>query len=91
MEKADASRQANPRRRLHPRDIDLDYRNLRDLERVTFHVQDVTQVLSDVIWAKDTPFVVPDDYAAPLADAMATVGDVLRAVEKRKARSGSRS
>lgn len=82
VEKADASRQANPRRRLHPRDMELDYRNLRDLERLTFHVQDVTQVLSDVIWAKDTPFVVPDDYAAPLGDAMASVGDVLRALEE---------
>ena len=81
VEKADASRQANPRRRLHPRDVELDYRNLRDLERITFHVQDVTQVLSDVIWAKDTPFVVPDEYAAALADAMSTVGDVLEAVE----------
>ena len=82
VEKADASRQANPRRHLHPRDLNLDYRNLRDLERLTFHVQDVTQVLSDVIWAEDTPFVVPDEYAAPLADAMASVGDVLRALEE---------
>lgn len=82
VEKADASRRANPRRRLHPRDIEQDYRDLRDLERVTFHVQDVTQVLSDVIWAKDTPFVIPDEFAAPLADAMASVGDVLRAVEE---------
>ena len=82
VEKADASRQANPRRRLHPRDIDLDYRNLRDLERLTFHVQDVTQVLADVIWADDNPFVVPDEYAAPLGDAMTAVGDVLRATEE---------
>jgi uncharacterized membrane protein YccC len=82
VEKADASRRANPRRRLHPRDIELDYSNLRDLERVTFHVQDVTQVLSDVIWAKDTPFVVPDEYAAPLADCMSAVGDILRAIEE---------
>ena len=82
VEKADASRQANPRRHLHPRDLDLDYRNLRDLERLTFHVQDVTQVLSDVIWAEDTPFVVPDEYAVPLGDAMASVGDVLRALEE---------
>jgi uncharacterized membrane protein YgaE (UPF0421/DUF939 family) len=84
VDKADASRQANPRRRLHPRDMELDYRNLRDLERLTFHVQDVTQVLSDVIWAEDTPFVVPDDFAAPLGDAMASVGDVLRALEEEK-------
>jgi uncharacterized membrane protein YgaE (UPF0421/DUF939 family) len=81
VEKADASRQANPRRRLHPRDMELDYRNLRDLERLTFHVQDVTQVLSDVIWAHDTPFVIPDAHAAPLGDAMAAVGDVLHALE----------
>src|SRR6478735_10063489 len=64
------------------RDLNLDYRNLRDLERLTFHVQDVTQVLSDVIWAEDTPFVVPDEYAVPLGDAMASVGDVLRALEE---------
>lgn len=82
VEKADASRRANPRRRLHPRDIELDYRNLRDLEQVTFHVQDATQVLSDVIWAKDTPFVVPEEYAVPLADAMSAVGDVLRSIQE---------
>jgi len=82
VEKADASRRANPRRRLHPRDMDQDYRSLRDLERVTFHVQDVTQVLSDVIWAEDTPFVVPDRYATPLAEAMSTVGKVLRGIEE---------
>ncbi|MET4094382.1 uncharacterized membrane protein YgaE (UPF0421/DUF939 family) [Arthrobacter sp. UYCu712] len=82
VEKADASRRANPRRRLHPRDIQQDYRNLRDLERVTFHVQDVTQVLSDVIWAEDTPFVVPDEYLAQLAEAMSAVSDVLTSVEE---------
>jgi hypothetical protein len=82
VEKADASRRANPRRHLHPRDLDLDYRNLRDLERVTFHVQDVTQVLSDVIWAEDTPFVVPDEHTAPLSAAMSAVGDVLRSTEE---------
>jgi uncharacterized membrane protein YgaE (UPF0421/DUF939 family) len=82
VQKADASRQANPRRRLHPRDVEEDYRNLRDLERLTFHIQDVTQVLSDVIWAKDTPFVIPDGYAEPLAEAMTMVGDVLRAAEE---------
>ncbi|WP_427131735.1 FUSC family protein [Pseudarthrobacter sp. S9] len=85
VQKADASRQANPRRRRHPRDVDQDYRNLRDLERLTFHIQDVTQVLSDVIWAKDTPFVVPEQYTVLLADAMSAVGDVLRSVEENSA------
>jgi uncharacterized membrane protein YgaE (UPF0421/DUF939 family) len=81
VQKADASRQANPRRRLHPRDMDLDYRNLHDLERLTFHIQDMTQVLSDVIWAKEVPFVVPSGYVGPLAEAMSAVGDVLRSTE----------
>lgn len=82
VEKADASRRANPRRRLHPRDIQQDYRDLRDLERITFHVQDVTQVLSDVIWADDTPFVVPDEYFEQLAEAISTVGEMLSSFEE---------
>ncbi|MFF2031525.1 aromatic acid exporter family protein [Arthrobacter sp. NPDC058192] len=81
VEKADASRQANPRRRLHPRNLELDYQNLRELERLTFHIQDVTQVLSDVIWAEETPFVIPDACTEPLGDAVTAVGDVLRDLE----------
>jgi len=67
---------------LHPRDVDADYRDLRDLERLTFHIQDVTQVLSDVIWATDHPFVIPSGQEVPLAAAMARVGDVLRSTEE---------
>lgn len=77
VEEADASRRANPRRKLHPRDVDLDYRNLRELERVTFHIQDMTEVLSDVIWKDDVPYEVPFEDSAPLADAMITTGELL--------------
>jgi hypothetical protein len=45
-------------------------------------VQDVTQVLSDVIWAEDTPFVVPDEFTGPLSAAMSAVSDVLRSPEE---------
>jgi uncharacterized membrane protein YgaE (UPF0421/DUF939 family) len=82
VREADASRRANPRRRFHPRDLDLDYRNLRDLERATFHVQDMTEVLADVIWDEDAPFIIPQPFSDPLADAMTAVGDVLRALEE---------
>jgi uncharacterized membrane protein YgaE (UPF0421/DUF939 family) len=82
VEKADASRQANPRRKLHPRDVDLDYRNLRNLERITFHVQDMTEVLADVIWDQDAPFIIPLPYSGPLAEAIAAVGSVLMAAEE---------
>jgi uncharacterized membrane protein YccC len=81
VQKADASRQANPRRRLHPHDLDRDYKNVRGLESVTFHIQDMTEVLADVIWEEDVPFVIPLPYSEPLADALAAVSDVLRSME----------
>jgi hypothetical protein len=77
VREADESRRANPRRRFHPRDLDLDYRNLRDLERVTFHIQDMTEVLSDVIWAEDVPYKVPLEDSEPLAAALDTTGQLL--------------
>jgi uncharacterized membrane protein YgaE (UPF0421/DUF939 family) len=82
VEKADASREANPRRRFHPRDVNLDYRNVRDLERVTFHIQDMTEVLTDVIWSEDMPFTIPLPYSEPLAEALAAVSEVLRSAEE---------
>jgi uncharacterized membrane protein YgaE (UPF0421/DUF939 family) len=80
VQEADASRRANPRRRLHPRDIDDDYRNLRQLERVTFHVQDMTDVLSDVIWESDVPYTVPLQDSGPLADAITAAGNLLSSI-----------
>jgi uncharacterized membrane protein YgaE (UPF0421/DUF939 family) len=78
VKEADASRRANPRRKLHPRDIDRDYRNLRELERVTFHIQDMTDVLSDVIWESDVPYTVPLQDNGPLAEAITATGELLR-------------
>ncbi|WP_458782158.1 FUSC family protein [Arthrobacter sp. D3-16] len=78
VKEADASRRANPRRKLHPRDMDRDYRNLRQLERVTFHIQDMTEVLSDVIWESDVPYTVPLDDSGPLAEAITATGELLR-------------
>ncbi len=85
VQKADASREANPRRRFHPRDVDLDYRNLRDLERITFYIQDMTEVLAEVIWNKDMPFTIPLVHSEPLAKALAAVGEVLRSAEEEDA------
>lgn len=79
VKEADASRRANPRRKLHPRDLDQDYRNLRELERVTFHIQDMTDVLSDVIWVTEVPYAVPVQDSGPLAEAMTATGRLLHA------------
>jgi len=77
VKEADASRRANPRRKLHPRDVDQDYRDLQDLERVTFHIQDMTDVLSDVIWEDEVPYAIPLQDNEPLADAITATGDLL--------------
>ena len=77
VKEADASRRANPRRKLHPRDLDQDYRDLQDLERVTFHIQDMTDVLSDVIWEDDVPYAIPLQDNEPLADAITATGEML--------------
>lgn len=77
VKEADASRRGNPRRRFHPRDVDQDYRNLRALERVTFHIQDMTDVLSDVIWKSGVPYHLPSSDSGPLADAMTATGELL--------------
>ena len=81
VQEADASRRANPRRKLHPRDVDLDYRNLRELERVTFHIQDMTEVLSDTIWEDDLPYTIPFQDSGPLAEALTATGDLLSSFE----------
>jgi uncharacterized membrane protein YccC len=78
VKEADASRRANPRRKLHPHDLDRDYRDLRELERVTFHIQDITDVLSDVIWDDDAPYTVPLEDNGPLADTLIATGDLMR-------------
>ena len=82
VQKADASREANPRRRFHPRDVDKDYRTVRQLEQITFHIQDMTEVLADVIWNEDMPFTIPLPHSEPLAEAIAAVGEVLRSAEE---------
>ena len=41
---------------------------------ITFHIQDMTEVLADVIWNEDMPFIIPLPYSEPLAEALAAVG-----------------
>ncbi|AWB85252.1 FUSC family protein [Mycetocola zhujimingii] len=76
--KADESRRGNPRARRHKRNLDDDYRDLADLERITFHVRDLTEVLAAAIW--DAPFhsEVPERLREPLSEALHAVADPLK-------------
>ncbi|MCZ2401975.1 FUSC family protein [Paenarthrobacter sp. Z7-10] len=75
---ADQSRKANPRRRLHRRNIGADYVHVRALERITFHVKDITEVLADAIWETPEETPVPADLCTPLGNALNTVGALVR-------------
>ncbi|MCP2032911.1 putative membrane protein YccC [Okibacterium sp. HSC-33S16] len=74
---ADESRRGNPRARLHRRDVDEDYRDLEALERITFYVRDLTEVLAAAIWGAGFHSEVPDRLREPLSDTLHAVAEVL--------------
>ena len=82
-ETADAVRDAeetgkgNPRARLHQRDLGSDYADLYDLESITFHVRDMTDVIAGAIWERSFSAELPADLRGPLSDAMRAMGAVL--------------
>jgi uncharacterized membrane protein YccC len=49
---ADESRKGNPSARARQRDLRTDYVELSALEKVTFHVRDLTEVLAAAVWGR---------------------------------------
>lgn len=78
VQNADRSRKANPRTRFHHRDLEADWRNLRTLERAAFHTQDMTEVLSAVIW--DEQLHIPVPVLEPMSEALAATADAVRSL-----------
>ncbi|MBT1004112.1 hypothetical protein KIH31_16110 [Paenarthrobacter sp. DKR-5] len=78
VHQAELSAKANPRRRRHPRDLQADVRDLRAIERVTFHVRDITDVLSSAIWGKNTGATVPPELTDELSAALSSNAELLR-------------
>ena len=75
---ADESRKLNPRARIHQRDLEQDYEDLSDLETMTFHVRDLTQVLAAAIWGeRGFTAELPEVLREPLSDTLHAVADVL--------------
>jgi hypothetical protein len=74
---AEDSRKGNPRARIHRRDLALDRDDLAALETVTFHVRDLTDVLSGAVW--DTPIALElrPELRPPLSRALGAVAAVL--------------
>jgi uncharacterized membrane protein YgaE (UPF0421/DUF939 family) len=74
---ADESRKLNPRAKIHRRNLEKDYEDLSDLETMTFHVRDLTQVLAAAIWESPFPAELPQVLREPLSDTIHAVADVL--------------
>ncbi|MFP5368863.1 MAG: FUSC family protein, partial [Actinomycetes bacterium] len=74
---ADTSRRGNPRRRRHNRDLKADYQWLQAMERIAFHVQDMTEVLAGVIWRTPESTPLPPALVQPLGTAIARTADAV--------------
>ncbi len=76
---ADESRRLNPRARRHRRNIGEDYQNLTELETITFHVRDLTDVLSATIWEGTYAAELPEALREPLSVTIEAVAAVFTA------------
>ncbi|MFD1211231.1 FUSC family protein [Arthrobacter sp. GCM10027362] len=79
VEQAAQSSKGNPRRRLHPRNLDADQRRLRALEDMVFQIRDMTDVLAAVIW--EERLRIPPRLVDPLAEAMAAAAAAIRGMD----------
>jgi uncharacterized membrane protein YgaE (UPF0421/DUF939 family) len=75
---AELSAKANPRGRLHRAELRRELDDERCVERTTFHVQDITDVLASVIWEKDAGTVIPPEIVDELAAALDSVAVLIR-------------
>ena len=67
---ADSSRHGNIRRYRHKRDLAADFHSLQSMERITFYVEDMTELLTDVIWRSPETTPLPKPLGPPLAYAV---------------------
>lgn len=80
VEEAELSVRANPRGGRHRHALAAGLEDLRAIERATFQVQDVTDVLASVIWEEHAGTTVPAELTTELATALAATAEVLRSV-----------
>jgi len=88
---ADESRKANPRARRYRRDVKADYDELAALENVTFHVRDITDVLTGAVWGTPIKVQLRPELRPALSEALAAAAAVLRDWNSEDARSASHS
>ncbi|WP_051427363.1 FUSC family protein [Arthrobacter sp. H20] len=76
---ADSSRHGNIRQRRHKRDLGVDFHSLHSMERITFYVEDMTELLASAIWHSPDNTPMPQSLGLPLAEATALAADAVEA------------
>ena len=77
VHQAELSAKANPRSRRRATRLPADLSGLRTLERLTFHVQDITDVLASAIWEEGAGTVIPDAVVGYLSESLEAVASVV--------------
>jgi uncharacterized membrane protein YgaE (UPF0421/DUF939 family) len=80
LQSASDSRRVNPRSRLRRNQHDLtrDYNDLAAFERITFHVQDITDVLANAVWGHAVRIDLDPQVRGALSDALGSIATTLR-------------
>lgn len=78
VDEAKLSAKANPRSRRRAKRLAGDLKALRVVERLTFQIQDITDVLASVIWEEDAGTVIPEGVPTNLSQALEDVSVVIR-------------
>ncbi len=74
---AELSAKANPRSRRRAGKLARHLAGVRSVERLTFHVEDVTDVLASAIWEKNAGTVIPGGVARTLSDALEEIAELV--------------
>lgn len=74
---ADRSRHGNIRRRRYQRDLSADYHSLQAMERIAFHVQNMTEVLAGAIWRTPEATPLPPALVEPLGEALGRTAEAV--------------
>ncbi|MEV7606939.1 aromatic acid exporter family protein [Paenarthrobacter sp. NPDC089322] len=77
VHEAELSAKANPRSRRRASRLPSDLAGLRTVERLTFHVQDITDVLASVIWEENAGTVIPDSVLENLSEALESAAGMI--------------
>jgi hypothetical protein len=77
VQTANESRKGNPRAWFNRANLDADYDVLLALENVAFHIRNLTEVLTGMVWGKPIPLQLPQELRPVLSEALHAVAEAI--------------